>query len=328
MADSTIGSLPSASEITAEDLLVMEQNGEAKKVSGEVLTAFINRDILSVTVTDLPATSSPTVAFNPETGAMTLGVPRGSTIESIGKVSTSGLVDTYRITLQQLPSESAPTMFTFTVTNGKGITSITAISAQHNPGTFDTYAINFNDNTSTTFQVYNGTNGTNGVSITAINKSYGTGAGGTTDVYDVRLSDGTSAGTFTVYNGADGQGSPGSATPLMDGSASAGVALAYSREDHVHPTDTTRQAANLYFTDQPANSWAAHSDTMFADYDYRCAIALSGVTAAMFADVILAPTEALSGKYAPVCVTYNGGVYIYSTDNTTITIPTIVIMKQ
>jgi hypothetical protein len=258
---------------------------------------------------------------------MTLGVPRGSTIESIGKVSTSGLVDTYRITLQQLPSESAPTTFTFTVTNGKGITSITAISAQHNPGTFDTYAINFNDNTSTTFQVYNGTNGTNGVSITAINKSSGTGAGGTTDVYDVRLSDGTSAGTFTVYNGADGQGAPGSATPLMDGSASVGVALAYSREDHVHPTDTTRQAANLYFTDQPANSWAAHSDTMFADYDYRCAIALSGVTAAMFADVILAPTEALSGKYAPVCVTYNGGVYIYSTDNTTITIPTIVIMK-
>lgn len=45
------------------------------------------------------------------------------------------------------------------------------------------------------------------------------------------------------YAGIDGQGSPSSATPLMDaGSGSAGVGIAFSRDDHIHPTDTSRAA--------------------------------------------------------------------------------------
>lgn len=85
--------------------------------------------------------------------------------------------------------------------------------------------------------------GPQGTSIISVTKESGTGAAGTTDVYDVNLSDGTVAGTFNVYQGADGQGSPGSATPLMDGNATAGSANAYAREDHVHPTDTSRASA-------------------------------------------------------------------------------------
>lgn len=85
-----------------------------------------------------------------------------------------------------------------------------------------------------------GEQGDQGVSITSVTKKSGTGAAGTTDVYNVNLSNNTVAGTFDVYNGSDGQGSPGSATPLMDGTASAGTATAYSREDHRHPTDTSR----------------------------------------------------------------------------------------
>lgn len=42
---------------------------------------------------------------------------------------------------------------------------------------------------------------------------------------------------------AGGGVSAGSATPLMNGAAAAGVAAAVSHEDHVHPTDTSRQAA-------------------------------------------------------------------------------------
>ena len=41
-------------------------------------------------------------------------------------------------------------------------------------------------------------------------------------------------------NGADAEGSPGSLLPLMDGTATAGAANSYSREDHVHPSDTTK----------------------------------------------------------------------------------------
>lgn len=85
-----------------------------------------------------------------------------------------------------------------------------------------------------------GPTGPQGTSIVSTSKASGTGAAGTTDVYNVNLSNGTVAGTFNVYQGQDGQGSPGSATPLMDGTASAGSANAYSREDHVHPKDTSK----------------------------------------------------------------------------------------
>ena len=86
-----------------------------------------------------------------------------------------------------------------------------------------------------------GATGPTGPYMESIAKISGTGGPGTTDKYQVTLSDGTHpTGTISVYNGSDGQGSPGSATPLMDGTASAGSANAYAREDHRHPTDTSR----------------------------------------------------------------------------------------
>lgn len=327
MADSTIGSLPAASEITSQDLFVLEQNGEAKKLLGSILEDYLNRDIMNVTVTSVAPTANPTVSYDSSTGALTLGIPRGLGIANIAKTNTSGLVDTYTVTLDKAPSQSVATKFTFTVTNGNAISQIIPISAPHTPGSTDRYAIDMTNGTSVVFEVYNGANGTDGVSIASIEKASGTGAGGTTDVYNVILSTGEIGGTFTVYNGSDGQGAPGSATPLMDGTAAVGTAEGYSREDHRHPTDTTRQAANLYFTNSVANSWASHSDTMFSDFDYRCAVTLTGVTNQMYADVIFAPTEAMSGDYAPACQTYNGGVYVYSKVNTTITIPTIIVFK-
>lgn len=46
----------------------------------------------------------------------------------------------------------------------------------------------------------------------------------------------------TGPTGSPGTGSPGSATPIMNGTATAGVSTLFSRQDHVHPTDTTRMA--------------------------------------------------------------------------------------
>ena len=89
-----------------------------------------------------------------------------------------------------------------------------------------------------------GPTGPTGPYMASIAKVSGTGAAGTTDQYQVTLSDGTHpTGTISVYNGADGQGSPGSAAPQMDGTASAGSANAYSREDHRHPSDTSKANA-------------------------------------------------------------------------------------
>lgn len=89
-----------------------------------------------------------------------------------------------------------------------------------------------------------GQTGPTGPYMASIAKVSGTGAPGTTDQYQVTLSDGTHpTGTISVYNGSDGDGTPGSSTPLMDGTAAVGSATAYSREDHVHPTDTSRASA-------------------------------------------------------------------------------------
>ena len=77
------------------------------------------------------------------------------------------------------------------------------------------------------------------------------------------------------------------------------------------------------FTNLSASSWVA--DATYTDYPYRCAIALSGVTASDVAEVIYAQEQASSGEYAQVCQTYAGGVYVYSAVNTSITIPTIVV---
>src|SRR5262245_61001270 len=51
---------------------------------------------------------------------------------------------------------------------------------------------------------------------------------------------GGAGGTATVVVPIGGQALGSQAIPLMDGSATAGVANTYSRGDHIHPTDTSR----------------------------------------------------------------------------------------
>lgn len=48
-------------------------------------------------------------------------------------------------------------------------------------------------------------------------------------------------GTWNVPSGTT---SPATANPLMDGTAAVGTSAKYAREDHVHPTDTSRASAS------------------------------------------------------------------------------------
>ena len=80
----------------------------------------------------------------------------GQSIKAIKKTSTSGLVDTYTITLTD------GTTSTFSVTNGKGIASISKTGTS---GLVDTYTIRFNDGTTSTFTVANGAKGDKGEGI-------------------------------------------------------------------------------------------------------------------------------------------------------------------
>lgn len=68
-------------------------------------------------------------------------------------MGTSGLVDTYRITLADT------TTFDFVVNNGRGITGISKTSTS---GLVDTYTISYNNGTTSTFTVKNGEKGDKG----------------------------------------------------------------------------------------------------------------------------------------------------------------------
>lgn len=77
----------------------------------------------------------------------------------------------------------------------------------------------------------------------------------------------------------------------------------------------------LSFTNVTADNWVASAT--YADYAYECAITCSGVTSSSVVEVIFGMDEAVSGNYAPVCISGTNSVTIYSKVNTTITIPVI-----
>ena len=124
MADKSIDQLNEAEKIYATDLFVLQQSGSAKKLTGQVLLNWL------------------TAAADGHGG-----------IQSIAKLSTSVLADTYRITLADT------TVFDFVVTNGRGITSISKTSTS---GLVDTYTISYNDGTTSKFTVTNGEKGDKG----------------------------------------------------------------------------------------------------------------------------------------------------------------------
>lgn len=124
MADKAIGDLVAATQVTASDLFVLEQNGAAKKLTGQVLENWL-------------------VSFADGHGG----------IQRIEKTGSSALADEYRITLADT------TVFDFVVTNGRGITGISKTASS---GLVDTYTVAYNDGTSNTFTVTNGEKGDTG----------------------------------------------------------------------------------------------------------------------------------------------------------------------
>lgn len=153
MADKAISELVRASIITAADLFVLQQDNTAKCLPGQVLLNWL------------------TAAADGHGG-----------IANWKKIGTSGLVDTYRVTLADT------TTFDYYVTNGKAISSVKQTSVS---GLTRTYTIAFNDGATQQFTV------TDGRSITKIEK---TKTDVLTDTYTISYNDGTTS-TFTVKNG-------------------------------------------------------------------------------------------------------------------------------
>lgn len=71
------------------------------------------------------------------------------------------------------------------------------------------------------------------------------------------------------------------------------------------------------------------SDTTYADYPYRAAVAVTGATASMMPEVTFSLTDAVGGILAPVAEAYDGGVYIYASEApaAAVTIATVTVWK-
>lgn len=124
MADKSIEQLNAAEKVYLSDLLVLQQSGTAKKLTGQVLKNWL----------------------------LELAQGHGG-ITSIVLQSTSGLSKTYRITLAD------DTYFDMTVSDGKGITSVAKTGTS---GLVDTYTMKFNAGADFVFTVKNGEKGDQG----------------------------------------------------------------------------------------------------------------------------------------------------------------------
>ena len=92
---------------------------------------------------------------------------------------------------------------------------------------------------------------------------------------------------------------------------------------------TAVELKKLLFRNVSVSKGSFVADTTHQDFPYRASIALEGVIESMIPEVVLSVDDALSGNYAPVSESYNGGVYLYagSPPDADITIPTIILWR-
>lgn len=141
MADSPISSLPAVGnlangqpDIQTTDLFVLEQNSTAKKLTGEQITKFVDRNVVSYEGEIVASDAAGGARYRNET--LTLVLPHGPGIDSVTKTSTRAATD-------QEISDNDATVDTYTITS-QPVRTTNGLT----PGT-----------TVGTFQVYNGRNG-------------------------------------------------------------------------------------------------------------------------------------------------------------------------
>ena len=92
---------------------------------------------------------------------------------------------------------------------------------------------------------------------------------------------------------------------------------------------TAVELKKLQFNNTSVPASAFVDDSTYDDFGFRAAVALSGVTSTMIPEVVFSLADAVSGIFAPIAESYNGGVYLYASDvpESAITIPVIICWK-
>lgn len=92
---------------------------------------------------------------------------------------------------------------------------------------------------------------------------------------------------------------------------------------------TAVELKKLQFVNTVVPISAFVSNLTYPDFPYRAAVPLSGVISSMVPQVTFSVQDAVSGDFAPVAETYDGGIYIYvgAPPRTNVTIPTIIAWR-
>ena len=240
MADKTIGDLTQAASIGSEDLFVLQQNSEAKKLRGAQLVQYaqdaVGAQVTAATQAAENAAAAKTGAESAQTEAQAARdailnmIVEAITLES-GAAATveKSLVDAvYKLTFglprgeKGAPGATGPanTLAIGTVTKGtEAAATITGdapnqtlnlVLPKGDPGGIGDP----------------GPKGDPGNGIASISLKSGNHAPGTTDTYEITFTDGTTF-DFLVYNGADGAGSGDMKASVYDPQGKAQDIFAY-----------------------------------------------------------------------------------------------------
>ena len=306
MADKTIGDLTQAESIGSEDLFVLEQNSEAKKLKGAQLVKYaqdaVGAQVTAATQAAENAAAAKTGAESAQTEAQAARdailnmIVEAITLESgLPATVEKSLVDSvYKLTFGLPKGEKgatgatgpANTLAIGTVT--KGTEAAATIT-----GTAPNQTLNLvlpkgdkGDKGAT------GETGATGNGIASIALKSGTHAAGTTDTYEITFTDGTTF-DFLVYNGANGTGAGDMTQAVYDPHGKAQDIFAYA--------DAKSNKAVAFTVTLSASGWSGNaqtvSDARFLTGGYAYSVAPdSGSFSAYGESVIYADNVTTAGK--------------------------------
>lgn len=92
---------------------------------------------------------------------------------------------------------------------------------------------------------------------------------------------------------------------------------------------TGLEMAKKQFNNVSVPTSAFVEDTTYEDFPYKVTVPLNGVISSMIPEVVMGVVDAMSGVFAPISETYNGGIYLYASEipEDAITIPTILCWR-
>lgn len=298
MADKRIQDLTPASSVGTADRFVLEQSGQAKSLTGQVLindlaTALDGHGgIASITYTapvspSLNGTLTITLA---DESVVTLSITNGRGITGISK-SSSGLTDTYTL------SYNDGTTSTFSVDNGKEISSVLKTGAV---GLTDIYTISYNDNTTDSFNVTNG----RGIDNISWSES-GTQGDGMTHTGTISYNDNTTS-TIIFHDGVKG-----------DTGAQTYVWFKWAQNYPTQDSDMQNSAAPYIGIYSGLSSTAPTDYTAYAWYQYKGDKGDTGDTGDYIDPVVsfgtstAAATEPQTWYNSPSSISYAAGNFIW-----------------